>query len=335
MDETERISWLNAHCADGGFLQSEGWRAFGEYEGFHTEHFEVEGFWANVIEYRLPLVGKYWYVPRGPVIELPTSDLKGWEKLLGEAKKRNIGWIRVEPGDEEAVKRMREWSEPYGMEKAIHDMQPREIFVVDISPNEGDLLAGMKPKTRYNVRLAEKRGVEVSLARDETSIADFLRMIRSTAARNGIAAHPESHYRALLDAFSHETLELLVARHERGVLAAILVSFFGDTATYLHGASEDTHRELMAPFLLQFRAMQEAKRRGCGRYDLGGVDTDGVRTSLAGVTRFKRGFAESVKTIRSMGSYDIMLVPSRFLLYKAISMSKAFVIRAVRGLTKA
>lgn len=371
MNTSEQIQWLNRNCSDGGFLQSEGWRALLEYEGFHTEHFEREGLWVNVVEYQLPIIGRYWYVPRGPVFENEKLKIKNekwemgnkeqgtmsneqvavsekretqgsernpgfslWREMLQEAKKRGVGWVRVEPGDEEELAVIREWSTPYEIEKALHDMQPREILVVDISKSEEEILAGMKAKTRYNVRLAEKRGVLVSFERDKTAIREFLQMIRETAKRNGIATHSEEHYLAFFETFPRESLELFVARHEGRILAAILVSFFGDTATYLHGASSNDDRGFMAPFLLQFRAIQEAKKRGCVRYDFGGVDTTGMRPTLSGVTRFKLGFAESVKTVQYPGSYDRVLVPSRFHAYRLIALSKMFVKRAIRSLTK-
>jgi len=340
MEWNEQIQWLNAVCPDGGFLQSEEWRAFKEREGFHTEHFEGEEVWANIVEHSLPIAGKYWYVPRGPVmgkLKIKNEKLKigsDWRSILPGAKKKGIGWVRVEPKNEEELAMIREWSKLYAFREAQHDMQPREILVADISKTEDEILAGMKPKTRYNVRLAEKRGVEVSLDRDENSMREFLRMTRETAVRNHIAAHPEKHYTDLLEFFPRETLVLFVARREGKVIAAILVIFFGDTATYLHGASSDDDRDSMASYLLQFRALQEAKKRGCLRYDFGGIDTDGARPSLVGVTRFKQGFVENVNGIRFPGSYDIVLVPSRFLLYTLFSMSKTVVIKAKRALTK-
>lgn len=333
----KQTQWLNTNCPDGGILQSEEWRALEEREGFRTEHFESEGFWANVIERSLPLVGKYWYVPRGPVFQQSAGEGElrmKWGKILGEAKEKMVGWVRVEPRDEGELAMIREWSKPFRVEKALHDMQPREILVVDISKSEEEILAGMKAKTRYNVRLSEKRGVQVSLDRSEASLREFLRMVRETTIRNNIVAHPEKRYRNFLEVFSQETMELFVARREGTMLAAILVSFFGDTATYLHGASSDDDRGSMAPFLLQFRAMEEARARGCTRYDMGGVDTTGERPSLFGVTRFKQGFAENVKTIRFPGSYDIMLLPSRFYTYKIASMSRIFAKKAKKVLTR-
>lgn len=339
MNTLEQTSWLNANCPDGGFLQSEMWRAFEEREGHPTFHFENEGLWANAIEYRLPVVGTYWYVPRGPVMNEELRMRNGelgrqeWGKIFGGAKGNGVGWVRVEPKEED-LSALREWSKPYGVKKALHDMQPREILIMDISHSEEEILAGMKAKTRYNIRLAEKRGVEVVSERSEIALQEFLRMIRETATRNGIVAHPERRYRNFFEEFPAEALELFIAKRGSVTLAAILVSFFGDTATYLHGASSNDDRGSMAPFLLQFRAILEAKRRGCMRYDLGGVDTSGERENLAGVTRFKLGFAENVKTVRFPGSCDIILLPSRFALYEALGMSKMFAKKAIRVLTK-
>lgn len=340
MNTTEQTAWLNARCPDGGLLQSEGWRAFQEHEGRHTEHYEGEGWRMNAIEHTLPLTGTYWYMPRGPVMsEEPTvkhEELgkQEWAKLLDEAKEKGRGWVRVEPKNDEELDLLRAWSSPYSCKKAPHDMQPREIFVADIAGDDDTIFANMKPKTRYNIRLAERRGVNVSSNRDELSISDFLRMNRETARRNRISTHPDRHYRALLESFPREQLELFTATHEGRTLAAILVALFGDTATYLHGASGDDDRGLMAPYLLQWHAMTASRQRGCVRYDFGGVDTMGTAPGLSGVTRFKLGFSQNVKTIRYPGSYDIVLLPSIYMLYKAISMSKYAVKRAIRNLTK-
>lgn len=346
MDVSERTRWLNVHCPDGGLLQSDEWRTFKTREGFATEHFEGNEFSANVVEHTLPLAGKYWYVPRGPVIEQlainyqssadnrQSPDAKDWRNIIDVAKKKRIGWIRIEPRSEEDLNLICEWSKGFFVKKAPHDMQPREVLVADIAGSEADVFARMKPKTRYNIRLAEKRGVDVISDRSEAALGEFLRMNRETAKRNHISTHPDQHYRMLLESFPSDKLELFIARHDGKVLAAILVAFFGDTATYLHGASSDDKRGFMAPYLLQWRAIEMARRRGCVRYDFGGVDTMGDALNLSGVTRFKQGFARNVNAIRYPGSYDIVLIPSRYWLYMATSLSKSFVIKAKIHLTK-
>lgn len=336
MNEVERISWLNARCPDGGLLQSEAWRAFKGAEGSLTEHFEGEGLWANVIEHALPFVGNYWYVPRGPVLADASSAVQSseWARILTEAKKRRVAWIRIEPKNDAELSMIRGWSGTYSVRKSPHDMQPKEILPVNISGDKEKLFENMKPKTRYNIRLAERRGVEISSDRDEKSLGEFLRMNRETAIRNHISTHPDRHYRHLLEAFPKEEIALFMAWHEGRALAATIVAFFGDTATYLHGASSDDDRGLMAPYFLQWHAIEAAQRRGCVRYDFGGVDTDGSVPSLSGVTRFKRGFAKNVNAVQYPGSYDIILIPSQYIVYNVTSMSKSIVIKAKRYLTK-
>lgn len=349
MNEIEQIRWLNANCPDGGFLQSEGWRMLKEREFFQTQHFERNNFWANVVEQPLPIIGKYWYIPRGPVFNTWQSiddnqqkashshqyaSKESWKTILEDAKRRGIGWIRVEPKNEDEKEVLREWSNPFDCRKLPHDIQPREIFIIDITKDEDELLKNMKAKTRYNIRLAEKKGVQVSFDRSESTIQKFLKMIHETAIRNYIKPHSEKHYLNLFKSFSDNALELFVARREEKILAAVAVVFFGDTATYLHGASFDEERNFMATYILQWKAIQEAKKRGCCRYDFGGVDTENFKPSLSGVTRFKQGFSENVKPFCFPGSYDIVLNQSQYRAYYFLNVSKNVVKRVKKLLTK-
>jgi hypothetical protein len=127
-------------------LQSEEWRKFQESFGRRTFHVEHKGFRINIIEHKLPMVGNYFYVPRGEVSE----------KVINLAKKEKAGWVRFDPKDEKSLENLK-------AVKAPHDMQPREIFVIDIAKSEEELLAEMKQKTRYNINLSQKRGVFVKV----------------------------------------------------------------------------------------------------------------------------------------------------------------------------
>lgn len=331
---------LNVASPDGGWLQSNTWRAFQGTVGHRTFHFESDDAWANVIEYTLPIVGKYWYVPRGPIQFSGIRNQESgigivWEKIEQEARTEEVGWIRFDPMDEALLQVLSiEQGNDSLVRKAPHDMQPREILVIDSSQSDTALLSDMKPKTRYNIRLAEKRGVRVLPTHEKRYQDAFLDMIDRTAARKGIDFHPRSYYEAFFRSVPEEYWELLIAERLGVLLAANLVVFFGDTATYLYGASGDDGRENMAPHLLQWEGMRRARERGCGRYDFGGVDTIGSRASLSGVTRFKKGFSSSVKAIQFPGSYDRILKRSHYQLYRSIQMSKNFVIKAKRHLTK-
>ena len=152
-------------------------------------------------------------------------------------------------------------------------MQPREILILDISKSEEELLAGMKQKTRYNIKLAEKRDVKVLASREKKYIDEFCRLVKITAERDKITPHPENYYRKMFETIPPEILKLYIAEYEGKIIAANLVLFFGKTATYMHGASDNEHRNVMAPYLLQWQTILDAKKSGCNRYDLGGIKT--------------------------------------------------------------
>jgi len=352
------------------FLQSEQWRKFQEAAGRRTFLISSNNFHASIIEHNLPIVGKYFYVPRGPICHLERSGAEskdligldsstssrgetalGMTKLLDLAKKEKAGWIRIDVSSEGVLKTLGvQEGHPVSIKKAPHDMQPQEVFLIDISKTEEELLGEMKAKTRYNVKLAEKKGVEVfcvsegchpeldsgSNKNSELSqsirfrvkpgmtnkyLEEFLRLVKITAERDKITPHPEEYYQKMLEVISEENLQLYVAEFEGKIIAANLVVFYGQTATYLHGASDNENRNVMAPFLLQWRQIQDAKKGGCTRYDFGGVKSNGD-SSWAGITKFKTSFSPNTKATEFLGSYDIILDSKKYYLYRAIQYLK-------------
>jgi len=199
-------------------------------------------------------------------------------------------------------------------------IQPAETIVLDlVDHTEDELLAAMHEKTRYNIRLAERRGVIVgrgSLETKEKDFCIFLRLLQETAARDGFRTHPRGYYEKLLETQSHDfSNELFFAEYNGEVLAAAIVNFYhpeagAASATYLHGASSGRHREVMAPHLLQWRIIREARRRGCAQYDLWGID----ERRWPGVTRFKRGFGG--RAIAYPRSADIVYRPLLYAAYR-------------------
>jgi len=259
-----------------------------------------------------------------------------WEAspaLLAKAEELNVGWIRIEPETEKALADIRDSMKGKGVVKAPHDMQPRETFRVGLKRSEEELLAAMKSKTRYNIRIAEKRGVRV-VATTEPKYRDaFIRLVTGTADRKGIVPHPKGYYEAMCETLLGENGEIFAAEKNGEIIAANLVVFYGDTATYLHGGSDDRFRADMAPFLLQWEAMRGAKRRGLSWYDFGGVSTrefaDGSGKWL-GITRFKFGFSPATGATVFPGAYDIVLSSARYFLYTVMQRARGFVAGIVR-----
>ena len=304
------------------FLQSDEWKQFQEAAGHRAVLFESESLLGYGITHSLPVAGEYVYFPRGPVFitnsQQPTTN--NAQKFI-EKVEEGIGWVRIEPGSEEELQ---VWQETFGemMVKAPHDMQPREVFRIDISSSEEDLLVGMKPKTRYNIRLAEKRGVKVFETREAKYQEVFLDLISATASRKEITPHPKSYYSLFFSALPPEFCRLFIAEYEGKVLAANLMIFFGDTATYLHGGSSAEHRDVMAPYLLQWEQIRYAKSQGFKYYDFGGIKTSAEAGSWAGITRFKRGFSVLTEPFLFPGTYDIVLDSKRYFVYNLLRRLK-------------
>ncbi|MDP1845696.1 MAG: peptidoglycan bridge formation glycyltransferase FemA/FemB family protein [Candidatus Moranbacteria bacterium] len=334
------LNFIQSNSPDGGFLQSEQWSKFQEGWGRKTHNIFLgdDGgeflAYANIISHTLPLVGNYFYVPRGPVVsEQRTVNNEQYfnkkfiifrDKLLNIAKENNAGWVRVEPNSREGLKLIQE-NLPNGikMKKSSVDMQSKEILVMDISGSEEDMLARMKPKTRYNIRLAEKKGVKIYNSREERYIDGFCRLVKITAERDKIKSHPEEYYRKMFEAIPDDTLRLYIAEYEGKIIVANLVLFFGSTATYMHGASASVYRNVMAPYLLQWQQIKDAKKAGCMRYDFGGVKTGNAGgKSWEGITKFKTGFAPEVETIQFPGCYDIVLNSNKHNLYRILQKVK-------------
>ncbi len=362
----ERMNTSLSDNRNDELLQSERWMRFQEAAGRRVVRFCGEEWSANGVLHRLPIVGEYVYVPRGPRGRSENGEVRSERKepgnrdlgimreekepaplpegssrifegegreyirkivgtLLFKAKEVNAGWIRIEPETEEVLSLIRDAVKGAPIVKASHDMQPRETFVVDLTPTEEELLAVMKPKVRYNIGVAKKRGVSVVMSTDAKYVEAFIRLVTRTADRKGITPHPKAYYEAMCETLLGENGKIFAAEKEGTIVSANLVVFHGDTATYLHGGSDDAYRADMAPFLLQWEAMREAKRCGCTRYDFGGVNMGELEAGEGkwfGITRFKTGFSPSTSATVFPGAYDIVLSPLRYAVYGMMQKMK-------------
>ena len=310
------------------FLQSKIWREFQKAAGRTV--FEVDDI--NVIEHQLPIVGDYFYIPR---VGVESSKKEVLSDLINLAKKEKAGWIRIEPETEKALDTIKDSlgdSVPkYEIIKAPHDMQPKETFVIDISKSEEEILAGMKQKTRYNLNLSKKKDIKIIISRETKYVDEFLRLVKITSERDGIKSHPRDYYQKMVENIPAENLKLYLAEFENKIIAVNIVIFFEDTAIYLHGASDNEYRNVMAPYLLQWQQIQDAKKAGCTKYDFGGIKTvsseqeSGNSKGWEGITRFKLGFSPNTEPTRFPGCYDIILNPLKYKIYRIIQKIKALI----------
>jgi lipid II:glycine glycyltransferase (peptidoglycan interpeptide bridge formation enzyme) len=200
--------------------------------------------------------------------------------------------------------------------------------VLEIQKADEELLAGMKPKWRYNVRLAEKKGVSVS-AEGIKSLDGFYGLYQTTAARDRIGIHPKEYYTQLLGLEPinpqepKPDLRLWIARFEGKALAAIITVFHGREATYLYGASSDEHRNLMPAYALQWAAIKAAREAGCSSYDFYGIPpVDDPSHAMSGLYRFKTGFGGGIR--HYAGTWDYVLKPAVYTAFRAAERARLY-----------
>ncbi len=241
--------------------------------------------YALVVKRKLPF-GKCWLeIPRGPLYKTK-EGLDGILKELKElAKKEKAIFIRMSPYDDSLV--------PKGTVETKLDHHPETSLVLDLSLDDEALLKQMKPKGRYNIKVAEKHQVHV---RESEEIDEFYELLEKTTNRDGFAAHPKGYYRKMLEELGQYS-RLFVAAHNGTdkVIAAGIFVYIGDWAIYYYGASDHHHRKLMAPYLVQWHAIKEAKRQECKYFDFLGIAPEGAKNHpWKGVTDFKKKFGGEV-----------------------------------------
>ena len=210
--------------------------------------------------------------------------------------------------------------------RAAATVQPPDTVIINLSASCEEILGSMKPKWRYNVSLAEKKGVQVKSGGAQ-ELEVFYSLLKETAERDGIAVHGFNYYKTLFEMCEQRkkngadlSVRVYTASHEGDTLAAVFVLFRRDFATYLYGASSNIKRNLMAPYALQWRAMQDAKEAGCQFYDLFGIPpNDDPNHPMAGLYRFKTGFGGQI--IHRAGSWDY---PYKKAVYSLFNFAEAF-----------
>ena len=328
--------------ADSHLLQTTPWGALKARFGWADERVGlvlgdelVAG--AQVLYRRLPAgLGHLAYVPKGPLVNWAdegqvTSLLAALDRT---ARARRALALTIEPDlTDEPIHRER--LRTLGFRPApFSAIQPRRTIVVDISPGEAEILAAMKSKTRYNVRLAARKGVTVRAA-SEADLPAFHALMAATAARDQFGVHSPAYYEAAYRLFvPRNQARVLLAEVDREPVAALMVFALPPRAWYFYGASGDVHREKMPTYLLQWEAMRWAKSLGCTTYDLWGVPDEEEqkleaeftqrRDGLWGVYRFKRGFGG--RLVSSVGAWDRVYAPARYRLYRWMLGTRSWIL---------
>ena len=280
---------------------------------------------AQILYRHLPFgLGTLAYVPRGPLLNWQdaaqtTQLITALDRVV---RARGAVALIIEPDLPDAPEYASRVNRA-GFVPGATAIQPRRTLLVNLAPDEKDILATMKSKTRYNIRLAARKGVTVRQG-GAADVETFNQLMSVTGTRNSFGVHSAAYYRAAFDLFApHDQVALFLAEYRGEPLAGLMAFALGRTAWYFYGASSDTHRNLMAPYAIQWAAMHWAKARGCTTYDLWGVPDEDEETletqfterreGLWGVYRFKRGFGG--RLTRTIGAWDRVYRPLRHRLY--------------------
>ena len=299
-------------------LQSNAWGDLKSDFGWEVERVQVGESGAQILFRRILFGYSLAYIPKGPLGPWIDEFLPTLDEIC---KKRRAFSLKVEPDEEENPERVRDLL-GRGFQPSQHTIQPRTTLVVDIREDEDTILSNMHQKTRYNVRLSKRKGVEVRPWQD---LDAFGRMVLDTAERDAFGAHTPAYYQRAYELFYPQgSCELFVAEYEGQPISSVMVFAHGSRAWYLYGASTDIERNRMPTYLLQWEAMKWAKEKGCNWYDLWGIPDEDLdtlernflseRSGLWGVYRFKRGFGG--KLYRSIGAWDKAYIPTMYRLYR-------------------
>ena len=311
---------------------------FGQWQemaGCKVRRFEIKlkteniGFF-QVIKYPLPFSFNILYIPHGPVLKAISNKqqvtsssnadfLREFhKKLIDIAKEENVVFVRFDfyPsllfGDLTGA----EFKKIPAYAYHSFYFQPKFEWCINLGKTENELISEMHPKTRYNIRLAEKKGVKIEIVKDdfEKYFEEFYALLKETAKRDNFGLHPKIYYQNIFETLTAENAFLAVAEYESKTLLVNLVLLYGRGAYFVFGGSSDKFKNLMFSHLAQWEAVKEAKRRRYEVYNFGGVQGNGGSyENYGGVSVFKKRFGGGI--YQHSDSYDIVLKPFWYYLY--------------------
>lgn len=282
------------------------------------------------------------YAPKGPTLDWSNNQVltQTLDFLQALCRKQKAIFLKIDPDvllgtgipntDEEQTNEngldLQKELKRRGWKFSQDQIQYRNTVLIDLHQSEDELLAAMKQKTRYNIRLAARKGVTVRQGKID-ELPALYNMYVQTAVRDDFVIRHEEYYlntwRAFLEA---DMAKILVAEVEENPVAALILFQFNGTSRYMYGMSTEQSRELMPNHLLQWEAMRLSKQLGCHTYDMWGApDVFDESDPMWGVYRFKQGF--NGITARHLGAWDYSPHPS---LYKAYTQTLPKVLDIMR-----
>lgn len=295
-------------------LQTQAWVDFKAKQGW-TVH-RLPTFF--VLERPLPLGKSLLYAPEVSLPEATTADLQSLIEQVGKLSDAAI-FFRLEIFEElgEAEHPLTVPLIQTGFTKAFEETQPEHRQWVDISHDPATILAKMKEKGRYNIRLSERKGVRTRISTDTKDVEVFYHLFKTTAAREGFAIRSQQYFVDLCQMlFDHQLGELIIAEYQGRPLAALILTYYDGLASYLYGASSNDDRNVMAPYAAHWEAIQSAQAHDCIIYDLLQIAPKeaGEGHHYSALSRFKERFGG--QAVQLVGGWDYPLQPVWYQLFK-------------------
>ena len=311
-----------ANHPHGSILQTTNWARLKNRFGWSSERVWLKREGSLVagaqILYRSAALGifKIGYIPHGPLLDWGNDEQISvlFGQIDESAYKNGAGIAKMEPllwQNEVTAERWEDICHKNSLIMTEDTIQPPRTVIVDLRPSEDEILAAMKQKTRYNIRLSARKDVIVreGTGSDLNTFADLMQI---TGQRDSFGTHSPEYYASMYSLFAPDNAVLLIAEYEGKPLAAAMITALGETAVYLYGASSNEERNRMPAYAVQWAAMRWARERGCTRYDLWGVPDASFdeleaqfterKDGLWPVYRAKRGYGGRV--LRTVGVVD-------------------------------
>jgi len=304
-------------------LQTKAWGNFRKAWGNTVQQFSF----GIITIHKIPFTNfKIGIFEKGP---LPTKELL--EELKRFGRQENIIFIKLEPNVTETRTPKLEWEKTLKLLQQYCVKGRRlftpETFWIDLTKSEEDLLKSFSSKTRYNIRVAQKRGVEVVEDNSDKAFEKYLELTFATAKRQGFFAHTPKYHRLmwkhlhqdLVEAKQQPIAHLLCAKYKGQILTTWIVFTWKDFLYYPYGASSDIHREVMANNLMMWEAIRFGKKIDCSTFDLWG------REEGKGFTRFKEGYNPEV--VKFIGTWDLIINKPIYKIYRLAENIRWFLLR--------
>lgn len=299
----------------------------------------------SILKRTLPMgIGNIFYSTRGPVLDIENGEL--WQAMVdamaAQAKIHKAIYWKIDPDIDKDFPEAATWlarMQGSGFKavdkgEGFEGIQPRYVFRMDISKDVDTMLAECHQKTRYNIRLARKKGVEIVSGAGKECLPEFYEILTTTASRDNFLIRPYSYFEGFYDnLYPAGQTELFMAYANGEAIAGTLAFKMGDKAWYIYGASANKARNLMPNYLIQWTMIEWAKENGCTMYDFRGVPGDVAEDHhLYGLVKFKKGFGG--KYTEFIGEYDLVYNKARYALYNFLEPIYQKNIRKIIALKK-